>query len=91
MGQLSERNLWSGDFVLTGHPVEEIKREDLYNPEQLYFLLQDPPAITTPGWAPQCYGDLIPYVCAMGSEYIRLNRSLSSELFRDFLMSAALC
>ncbi|HEY0828992.1 MAG TPA: ADP-ribosylglycohydrolase family protein [Bacilli bacterium] len=84
MGQWSERRWWG--VAREGRNHQEILAKDLLDSDQLAELLQNPPIITTPGWGPTCYGDLMPYICAIGKEYIKINAPLTPELFRDFLL-----
>jgi ADP-ribosylglycohydrolase len=84
MGQWSERKWWN--FSQDGQSDNALSAENLLNPEWMRPVLQKPPTITTPGWCPTGYGDLVPYICALGMEYVRQGGPLSPELFRDFLL-----
>jgi len=80
IGQWSERRWWGALGEDRGF------LDDMLNPKLLNIVLQDPPTITTPGWSPTGYGDLVPYICAMGMEYFHQKEELSPEQFRDFLL-----
>jgi len=84
MGQWSERKWWN--FSQGGQSDNALSAENLLNPEWMRPVLQKTPTITTPGWGPTGYGDLVPYICALGMEYTRQGGPLSPELFRDFLL-----
>ncbi|MBC8235047.1 ADP-ribosylglycohydrolase family protein [bacterium] len=84
MGQWSERKWWN--FSQDDKSGNGLSVENLLNPEWIGPVLQEPPTITTPGWGPTGYGDLVPYICALGMEYVRQSGPLSPELFRDFLL-----
>ena len=84
MGQWSERKWWN--FSQDSQSDKMLSVENLFNSEWMRPVLQKPPTITTPGWGPTGYGDLVPYICAMGMEYARRGGPLSPELFRDFLL-----
>jgi len=80
MGQWSERRWWGALGNDRGF------LDDMLNPELQNIVLQNPPTITTPGWSPTGYDDLVPYICAMGMEYVHQGNALSPEQFRDFLL-----
>lgn len=84
MGQWSERKWWR--FPQNGRYETEIALENFDNDEWLHSVIVEPSVITTPGWGPTGYGNLIPYVCALGMEYIKQQGPLTPELFRDFLL-----
>jgi len=84
IGQWSERRWWS---FLEGDPSRDgLSADLLLDPEWTRPALQNPPSITTPGWGPTGFGDLVPYICALGMEYAQQDGPLTPELFRDFLL-----
>jgi ADP-ribosylglycohydrolase len=83
MGQWSERRWWG--FTPNGETEDNIK-ENLFNNDKLRYLIDEPPLITTPGWVPTGFVDMVPHVCALGMEYVNLKKALTPEDFRDFLL-----
>lgn len=84
LGQWSERRWWN--FGADGKVETVVGPTELLTREWLEPSLADPATITTPGWGPTGYGDLIPHILVLGKEYERNGRPLSPEQFRDFLL-----
>lgn len=83
MGQASERRWWR---MPPDGNEPDVAAASLTDEGNLGFLIDDPPAITTPGWGPTGFEDTVPHLCMLGAEYARLGRALSPEDFRDFLL-----
>lgn len=84
MGQRSERRWWG--FTSDMKNEGDVQEADLINSDKLYDLIDEPPFITTPGWVPTCYVDMVPHLCALGMEYVNLRKALTPDDFRDFLL-----
>ncbi len=87
MGQWSERRWWRFPADKSCYTVEDaISIHELTNPDRARELIEDPPVITTPGWAPTCFIDTVPHITALGMEYSLKEKALSPEDIRDFLL-----